>query len=568
MSHPLRPRFEEALEDVVVLFKEFLLVVWRFNPAGVAFHTCHQMVAGLNDSTPDAERARIVAEGIGAIEIVPVETFEADVAKNIGEVTAGLMAETIAGPVKQYPEIEGFLRDTLGSEDAALAAAFSRMTLNAVAKHRATYQLLHAHYNQLVESLSRYTSIMNRSGLLQGVIAFAAGFFGGPVAGWGADAWNNWRTSNDQEFCQKFSAAFDQFVEACQAYTVAGEQSLSVVYDRLMDELRTHNRRLFDCYEQLAEEGWDIEPLYRSYTTADEPLTEDGRHLFEITIANLEENPAIHFRRIENMRRMVGIEHPPAPPTEAIPASAALAPAVPRPIVAPLAPPEPREPAASAPPLPVAAPPASPQEPAPPVAAAATAPLDADRVRSCIGGFACNQFYVTPDIPLDKAQRAIGSYAPHLKPADILLLCDTTLFATGTAGFLLTASSLHWRNAWDEARCVAFADISSVTVKPTNSIFSAAKVNVNGMEIDLSLGDGPQQNQIMRCLEATLNVATPSGSAASAAPARSPQEPTMQFGDSIRGQCAACGKGYVAAASNRGLSTPCQKCGKTITIGG
>lgn len=61
------------------------------------------------------------------------------------------------------------------------------------------------------------------------------------------------------------------------------------------------------AYEQLAEEGWDIEPLHRRYTTADEPLGEDVPDLVESTISNLEENPAVHFRRIENMRRTIGL---------------------------------------------------------------------------------------------------------------------------------------------------------------------------------------------------------------------------------------------------------------------
>lgn len=508
MSHPLRPRFEEALDDVLLLLKEFLLVVWRFNPAGVAFHTCHQMVAALNDSTPPAERARIVAEGLGAIEIVPVETFEADVGKGIGEVTAGITAETIAGAVKEYPEIEGFLRESLGNEDAALAAAFSRLTLNAVAKHRATYEQLHAHYNQLVESLPRYTAIMNRSGLLEGVIAFAAGFFGGHAGVWGADVWNNWRTSNDQEFCQKFGGAFDQFVEACRVYTVAGEQSLSVVYDRLMDEFRTLHRRLFDCYEQLAAEGWDIEPLYRRYTTPDEPLPEDGRQLFEIALSNLEENPAVHYRRIENIRKMIGLDSPPAPPDEAIPAAATPTQSVTRPVVPPPPLPATGEPAASAPAASVPFPPTSPSTSPSPAPAASTVALDADRIRSIVGAFACDQFYVAPNIPLEKAQRAIGSYAPHLKPDDILLLCDTTLFATGTEGFLLTSTSLHWRNAWENAGYVAFADMTAVTNKAATSMFAIAKVRVNDKNVDVPLGDRSQQNEIMRRLSAILLAAT------------------------------------------------------------
>ncbi len=307
MSHPLRPSFEKDLEDSLLFLKEVLIVAWRFNPAGIAAYACGQLFESISDSTPNDQKAGMVAEVLGNIEIVPVETFEKDFSAGIAEVCKGIASEVIKSAIKEYPQIESFLRDSVGTEEAAITSSFTRMTMTAVTKQRDHYQQLHAYYSQLIDFLPRYTSIMTRIGFLDGVLGFAAGFFGGYIGAVGAEAWGNWRNSNDQEFSQKFGNAFEQFAQACFNYTSQGEQSLSLVFDRLMDEVRRVHHRLFDCYEQLAEAGWSIEPLYQRYRTMDDPLDDATKQLFEIALNNLEENRSVHYRTIENIRDIMGL---------------------------------------------------------------------------------------------------------------------------------------------------------------------------------------------------------------------------------------------------------------------
>jgi hypothetical protein len=313
MSNPLRPHFERDLEDSLLILKEVLVVSWRFNPSGIAAYLCGQLFEGINDATPTDQKAAMVAETLGSIEIVPVETFENDFSSNVGDVCKGLSGEFIGGAIKVYPQIEEFLRAAVGDEDAAITQSFTRLTLSAVTKHRSHYQQLEGYYKQLMEGLPRYTSVMTRTGFLDGIIGFAAGFFGGYLGAAGAQAWDNWRGSSDQEFCQKFGAAFEEFAQACHNYTTNGENSLSLVFDRLMDETRRIHHRIFDCYEELAQIGWDIEPLYRQYRTLDEPLDDDAKQAFEIAISNLEENRSVHYRSIENIRQILGMSTSPAP---------------------------------------------------------------------------------------------------------------------------------------------------------------------------------------------------------------------------------------------------------------
>jgi hypothetical protein len=336
MSHQLRANFERDLEDSLLFLKEVLLVAWRLNPAGIAAYTCGQLFEAITETTPNDQKAGMVAEVLTNIEIVPVETFENDFSSGIEQVCKGGASEVIASAAKEYPQIESFLRDRIGDDERQLTASFTRMTLSAVRKQRQHYEQLHGHYLQLSEFLPRYTSIMGRTGFLDGILGFAAGFFGGYVGAMGAEAWGNWRNSNDQEFCQKFGNAFEQFAKSCFDYTSQGEAALSVIFDRLMDEVRGLHHRLFDCYEQLAESGWDINPLYSRYRTLDEPLDEDAKALFEIAIGNLEENRSVHYRSIENIRCIVGLSGDPTlshsnapPPMVPLPRSSPTPPPLP-----------------------------------------------------------------------------------------------------------------------------------------------------------------------------------------------------------------------------------------------
>lgn len=313
MSNPLRPQFERDLEDSILLLKEVLIVSWQFNPAGVAAYYCSQLFEGINDATPHDQKASMVAETLGSIDIAPVNTFETAFSSAVAEVCKNISSETVAGAIEVYPQIEQYLRGALGAEEAALSKSFKRLTHSAVTKHRKRYEELECHYNQLQEFLPRYTSVMTRTGLLDGIIGFAAGFFGGYLGAVGAQAWDNWRGSNDQDFCQKFGAAFEQFAQACHAYTTHGENSISLVFDRLMDEIRRIHHKIFDCYDELSRAGWNIEPLYKQYRTLNSALDEDMKQMFEIALSNLEENRSVNYKSIENIREIIGLSESSSP---------------------------------------------------------------------------------------------------------------------------------------------------------------------------------------------------------------------------------------------------------------
>ena len=131
------------------------------------------------------------------------------------------------------------------------------------------------------------------------------------------------------------------------------------------------------------------------------------------------------------------------------------------------------------------------------VVAIATEVPTADVVATTFDGCASSALHVAPNIPTDKAQRAVGRYAPQVKEAEILLLFDATVFATATDGFLLTAGGVHWHNAMSPARCLRFTEIFTVD-STAATFFTTPKLRLNGEEIDVTGGDSSQNEEISR----------------------------------------------------------------------
>jgi hypothetical protein len=121
----------------------------------------------------------------------------------------------------------------------------------------------------------------------------------------------------------------------------------------------------------------------------------------------------------------------------------------------------------------------------------------ANVVTTAFDGCASSALHVAPNIPTDKAQSAIGRYAPQVKEAEILLLFDATVFATATDGFLLTAGGVHWHNAMSPARYLRFTEIFTVD-STAATFFTTPKLRLNGEEIDVTGGDSSQNEEISR----------------------------------------------------------------------
>lgn len=177
-------------------------------------------------------------------------------------------------------------------------------------------------------------------------------------------------------------------------------------------------------------------------------------------------------------------------------------------------------------------------------------------------GFSSSGFYVAPNIPADKLQKAIGSFASIVRPVDVLALADTTVFGTATEGFLLTATGIYWRNSGGQPKQLRYCEITTVRYTPTSSIFSTAKVHANKEAIDVALGSLADQSRLAKLVATAIEAVSPIARRATATHATS-DEAT----GSVTGKCPHCGKGFVAAASNRKTTIACMACKQSFVLG-
>lgn len=80
-----------------------------------------------------------------------------------------------------------------------------------------------------------------------------------------------------------------------------------------------------------------------------------------------------------------------------------------------------------------------------------------------------NRWYLHPQIPQDKLDRATKKYGAGLKYEDVLALGDNTVFGSATAGCLLTADGICCRVARG-GRMVRWSEIASAKVVGSEGI--------------------------------------------------------------------------------------------------
>ena len=80
-----------------------------------------------------------------------------------------------------------------------------------------------------------------------------------------------------------------------------------------------------------------------------------------------------------------------------------------------------------------------------------------------------NRWYLHPQIPQDKLDRAIKKYGAGLKHEDVLALGDNTVFGSAEAGCLLTADAICCRVAFG-GQMVRWSEIASAKVVGSEGI--------------------------------------------------------------------------------------------------
>jgi hypothetical protein len=147
--------------------------------------------------------------------------------------------------------------------------------------------------------------------------------------------------------------------------------------------------------------------------------------------------------------------------------------------------------------------PARDTKPRKPAKAGSNFPELLEEIQNVLNGFSDTYLYLGDEVPPIKLENAIGAYAFHVLPQDVLLLYDNTNFGGAKDGFLLTNDAVYWHNITEKANKCSYSDVQTVKVVASTgfkSLYTAANILINEQRIDLSTG---KKNEVA---EAVANV--------------------------------------------------------------
>lgn len=103
--------------------------------------------------------------------------------------------------------------------------------------------------------------------------------------------------------------------------------------------------------------------------------------------------------------------------------------------------------------------------------------------------------YVAPDIPHKKLHSAIASYGYGLKPEEVVLLVDDTVFGSGKDGMLVASAEVRIKEAFQDHERIPFSAIQKIHS-------GGNRLNINGRQVlKFAMTDAGE----MSCLIAGLN---------------------------------------------------------------
>lgn len=160
-----------------------------------------------------------------------------------------------------------------------------------------------------------------------------------------------------------------------------------------------------------------------------------------------------------------------------------------------------------------------------------------------------SKIWFAPNIPSNKLQGAINSYARGVPASDILMLVDNTIFGGAGDGMIITRDRLHAHDLGDPPQTINISEIRNANVIGT----FGPKMFINGNKfVTFNCIDIHDKANHLKICHLVTDLS--SGVASCSAPAI---PPPGGVGISVSQECPGCG----AQVRNRGV---CEYCGRKL----
>lgn len=295
-------KLEDDVADLCLFGPEMFRIVIRTNPVNLQIHQFNATLHEMPEDTSREHMAEIIGAAVAQADLsnALAELDEFDAA--IREFGGSVMSELDKDLRAVIPDHRQKMPDLADCHD--LSRHHSEQLIRAIHKNRDDLEILQTHYNQLRDYYPRFEKIMTRSGLLDAVVGFAAGFFGGDFGVAGAELWDDWRGRSDTEFVEIFANAVDEFSTAGLEFTQRMEAQTEPAIMQIAADVKEYYGTMLGYFRQFVLSGWDLEPFYRQFRAVGEPLDEDARQGIEFVLDNLREQ-GMSTRSERNLRTLL-----------------------------------------------------------------------------------------------------------------------------------------------------------------------------------------------------------------------------------------------------------------------
>ena len=264
-----------------------LRVIIRLNPVNMQIFQFNEIIEDLSEDASKEKVCTVVGQAIKNVDLANAVAELDDFDASIMEIASDMVLDIEKDMKKCISEYRNYIPNLPDFQQ--LSNHHTQHLINAIHSNRKSLIELESHYKQLNEYWPRYSSIMNRSDFMDGIIGFAAGFFGGELGIAGIGMWEGWRGKSDNEFVNVFASAVEQFSSSGTGFTQELESLVEPTIQQLTSDIREIYNIVFLAFESFVRDGWDVEPFYRIFRAIETPIDEDFIQLFEIILNNLRE---------------------------------------------------------------------------------------------------------------------------------------------------------------------------------------------------------------------------------------------------------------------------------------
>jgi hypothetical protein len=294
--------------DTIPLLAETLRVLVRLNPVNIPLHKFWAFINTITENTPTSEIANIVGQAIGQVDLSNAVAELDGSHQFITAFTREIVLHTPRKLAEVWPTYTNFVpsHPWLANPEREAESAAEQVS-RALSTYRSDLAVIQKHFQQLREFYPRYASIMTRTGVMDYILGFAAGMFGGILGVVGAQVWDDWRAQSDRDFVQSFSNAVDQFSNSAVLFTQNTENAVNSVADQLLRSYADLDERVVVGLEAAASKGMNATRVYKALHDPDQPIIDqDSRQLFEIVFDNLRQQ-GYAGNSESNMRYVLGL---------------------------------------------------------------------------------------------------------------------------------------------------------------------------------------------------------------------------------------------------------------------